>query len=76
MVRTALSAAWRTHAVPASPHLFDAVLRLPALDCARAHGLLGWQPSRSAQEALSAFLHGVRGGAGLNTPPLVGRKWG
>lgn len=27
--RTALTAAWRAHAVPASPHLFDALLRLP-----------------------------------------------
>ncbi|WTG84874.1 NAD-dependent epimerase/dehydratase family protein [Streptomyces sp. NBC_01563] len=76
VVRTALSAAWRAHAVPASPHLFDAVLRLPVLDCARAHDLLGWQPSRSSQEALSAFLRGVRGGAGLDTPPLAGRQWG
>ncbi|MEU2133960.1 NAD-dependent epimerase/dehydratase family protein [Streptomyces sp. NPDC018352] len=76
LVRTALSAAWRTHAVPASPHLFDAVLRLPVLDCARAHDLLAWQPARSAQEALSALLRGVRGGAGLNTPPLVGRQLG
>lgn len=76
LVRTVLSAAWRTHAVPASPHLFDAVLRLPILDCTRAHDLLAWQPDRSAQEALSAFLRGVRGGAGLDTPPLVGRQWG
>ncbi|MFF8619005.1 NAD-dependent epimerase/dehydratase family protein [Streptomyces sp. NPDC015350] len=76
LVRTALSAAWHTRAVPSSPHLFDAVLRLPVLDCSRAHDLLGWQPTRSAQEALSAFLRGVRSGAGLDTPPLVGRKWG
>lgn len=76
LVRTALSAAWHAHAVPASPHLFDAVLRLPVLDCARAHELLGWRPTRTAQEALSSFLRGVRRGAGLETAPLAGKQWG
>ncbi|MEU3657489.1 NAD-dependent epimerase/dehydratase family protein [Streptomyces sp. NPDC032161] len=76
LVRPALAAAWHAHAVPASPHLFDAVLRLPVLDCARARDLLDWRPSRTAQEALSSFLSGVRRGAGLETAPLVGRRWG
>ncbi|MEU9762312.1 NAD-dependent epimerase/dehydratase family protein [Streptomyces sp. NPDC047987] len=76
LVRTALTAAWHTHAIPASPHLFDAVLRLPVLDCSRAHDLLDWRPARTAQEALSSFLSGVRSGAGLQTPPLVGSRWG
>ncbi|WEH37163.1 SDR family oxidoreductase [Streptomyces sp. AM 4-1-1] len=76
LVRTALSAAWQAHAVPASPHLFDAVLRLPVLDCSRAHDVLGWRPARTADEALDAFLRGVRRGAGENTPPLVGRSVG
>ncbi|MEI7031728.1 NAD-dependent epimerase/dehydratase family protein [Streptomyces pratensis] len=76
LVRTALAAAWRTHAVPASPHLFDAVLRLPVLDCGRARDVLGWQPSRSSQEALSAFLRGVRRGRGEDTAPLAGRSVG
>ncbi|MFD7069632.1 NAD-dependent epimerase/dehydratase family protein [Streptomyces sp. NPDC059913] len=75
VVRTVLSAAWHGRAVPASPHLFDAVLRLPVLDCSRAHEVLGWRPTRSAQEALSEFLHGVRTGSGLDTPPLVGSTW-
>ncbi|MFF3093387.1 SDR family oxidoreductase [Streptomyces cyaneofuscatus] len=76
LVRTALAGAWRAHAVPASPHLFDAVLRLPVLDCTRAHEVLGWQPTRTAQEALSAFLRGVREGRGEDTAPLAGRKVG
>ncbi|MEV7494120.1 SDR family oxidoreductase [Streptomyces sp. ARC12] len=76
LIRTALSAAWRTHAVPASPHLFDAVLRLPVLDSSRARDVLGWQPTRTAEDALSAFLRGVRTGAGENTAPLAGRKVG
>lgn len=76
LVRTALSAAWRARAVPASPHLFDAVLRLPVLDSTRAHEVLGWQPTRTAEDALSAFLRGVRTGAGEDTAPLAGRKTG
>ncbi len=52
VVRTALAAAWSAHLAPASPHLFDAVLRLPLLDASRAHRELGWQrrgrpPTRS-----------------------------
>ncbi|MEV6162513.1 NAD-dependent epimerase/dehydratase family protein [Streptomyces sp. NPDC052052] len=76
LVRSALAAAWRAHAVPASPHLFDAVLRLPLLDSSRARDLLDWQPARTGLEALASFLSGVRRGAGLETPPLVGRRWG
>ncbi|MFD3975354.1 SDR family oxidoreductase [Streptomyces cyaneofuscatus] len=76
LVRTALAGAWRAHAVPASPHLFDAVLRLPVLDSSRAREVLGWQPTRTAQEALNAFLRGVREGRGEDTAPLVGRKVG
>ncbi|MFD6801440.1 SDR family oxidoreductase [Streptomyces cyaneofuscatus] len=76
LVRTVLAGAWRAHAVPASPHLFDAVLRLPVLDSTRAHEVLGWQPTRNAQEALNAFLRGVREGRGEDTAPLTGRKVG
>ncbi|MEV3928417.1 NAD-dependent epimerase/dehydratase family protein [Streptomyces sp. NPDC049944] len=76
LVRTAVAAAWRTHAVPASPHLFDAVLRLPVLDSGRARDVLGWQPTRTAEDALNAFLRGVREGTGEGTAPLAGRKIG
>ncbi|GGY86706.1 NAD-dependent epimerase/dehydratase family protein [Streptomyces nitrosporeus] len=74
--RAVLAALWRAHAVPASPHLFDAVLRLPVLDSRRAREVLGWQPSRSSEEALSAFLRGVRSGRGEDTAPLAGRRTG
>ncbi|MGW0788687.1 NAD-dependent epimerase/dehydratase family protein [Streptomyces sp. NPDC002911] len=76
LVRGALAAAWRTHAVPASPHLFDAVLRLPVMNSERAREELGWRPSYSAVEALRAFLHGVSHGEGEDTAPLAGRRWG
>ncbi|MEU5716951.1 SDR family oxidoreductase [Streptomyces sp. NPDC020403] len=76
LVRIALSAAWRAHAVPASPHLFDAVLRLPVLDSGRARTVLGWQPAYTADEALAAFLRGVRRAGGEDTAPLAGKQVG
>ncbi|MGW0389995.1 NAD-dependent epimerase/dehydratase family protein [Streptomyces sp. NPDC003042] len=70
-VRTALSAAWRLRLVPASPDLFDAVLRLPLLDCTRAREELEWEPRRTSVEAFEEFLEGLREGAGMRTPPLA-----
>ncbi|MFI9586678.1 SDR family oxidoreductase [Streptomyces sp. NPDC052236] len=75
-VRIMLAAAWGLHVVPASPHLFDAVLRLPLLDSSRAREELEWKPTRTSLEAIEEFLHGVRKGAGEATPPLAGHKVG
>jgi nucleoside-diphosphate-sugar epimerase len=69
-VRMALSAAWRLHLVPASPGLFDAVLRLPIMDCTRARTELGWTPQQTSRAAIAEFLGGLRDGAGLSTAPL------
>ncbi|MFD1660041.1 SDR family oxidoreductase [Streptomyces caeni] len=74
--RSAIAAAWGLRLLPTSPHLFDAVLRLPLMDCTRAHTELGWRPEHTAVEALEEFLHGVREGAGAATAPLQGRKIG
>lgn len=70
-VRTALAAAWRLHMVPASPDLFDAVLRLPLMDSARARTELAWQPRHTAVQAVEEFLSGLREGAGMATAPLA-----
>ncbi|MEU0459602.1 NAD-dependent epimerase, partial [Streptomyces sp. NPDC006129] len=70
------AAAWGLHLLPASPHLFDAVLRLPLMDSARARTELGWQPERTATEVLAEFLQGLQQGAGAGTEPLRGRKVG
>ena len=70
-VRAALATAWQLHLVPASPQLFDAVLRLPIMDAGRARTELGWSPRHTAVEAVRAFLDGLRAGAGKDTPPLA-----
>jgi len=69
--RTALSALWHAHLVPASPHLLDLVLRLPLMDTARARTELGWSATTSAQDALAEVLQGIRDGAGGDTPTLA-----
>ncbi|WP_432136388.1 MULTISPECIES: SDR family oxidoreductase [unclassified Streptomyces] len=74
--RSAVAAAWGLRLLPASPHLFDAVLRLPLMDCTRARVDLGWRPQRTATEVLEEFLQGLRTGAGAGTAPLHGRKVG
>ncbi|GAB3734292.1 NAD-dependent epimerase/dehydratase family protein [Amycolatopsis oliviviridis] len=76
LVRRALAAAWSLHLVPATPGLFDAVLHLPVMDCTRAREELGWTPRYSSEDAIRAFLEGLREGGGFPTEPLradVGR---
>jgi nucleoside-diphosphate-sugar epimerase len=68
--RAAVAAAWHAHLVPASPDLFDAVLRLPLLSTGRAREYLGWEPRWDARDAVREMLAGLRAGAGEATPPL------
>ncbi|MFF5701194.1 NAD-dependent epimerase/dehydratase family protein [Streptomyces sp. NPDC012794] len=70
-VRAALAAAWWLRLVPASPDLFDAVLRLPLMDTARAREELSWEPRHTSVEAVREFLDGLRGGEGMDTAPLA-----
>ncbi|MGW2486019.1 SDR family oxidoreductase [Streptomyces sp. NPDC001606] len=74
--RSAIAAAWGLRLLPASPHLFDAVLRLPLMDCTRARTELGWQPRYSATDVLREFLDGLQQGGGMETEPMRGRKVG
>lgn len=53
-----------------STHSYDC----PCPDCARAHDLLGRQPTRTAGEAAESFLSGVR--RGEETAPLTAKQWG
>jgi nucleoside-diphosphate-sugar epimerase len=70
-VRAAVAAAWQLRLLPASPHLLDAVLRVPIMSSARARAELGWQPRHSSLDAIGEFLAGLRDGAGMDTPPLT-----
>jgi UDP-glucose 4-epimerase len=76
LVRAAVAAGWRLNLVPASPGLFDAVVRLPIMDWSRARDELGWTPRSSGLDALEEFLTGLREGAGTATRPLAARTGG
>jgi UDP-glucose 4-epimerase len=69
-VRAAGSLLWHLHLVPASPYLFDLVLRVPIMRADRAGRELGWAPQHSSGAAIEAFLEGLRTGTDLPTPPL------
>jgi nucleoside-diphosphate-sugar epimerase len=73
LLRGAMAAAWRARLSPAPPQLFDALVRLPVMDCSRAARELGWEPQHSAEEALRDLLYGLRHGTGMGTPPLAPR---
>jgi UDP-glucose 4-epimerase len=75
-VRSALAAAWHLHLVPASPYLFDAVLRLPLMDVNRARTELGWSARHTSLDALRELLDGLQRAAGMPTPPLQSQAGG
>jgi UDP-glucose 4-epimerase len=75
-LRSALAAAWHLRVVPASPQLFDAVVRLPLMDVARARTELDWHPRHTSVDALREFLAGLTEGAGMEEAPPLHPKAG
>jgi UDP-glucose 4-epimerase len=69
-VRGVLRAAYRLRAVPVAPGLLEVLLRAPVMDCSHARDELGWEPQRSATDALRTFVDGLEEQAGMPTPPL------
>ncbi|CAM3889770.1 NAD-dependent epimerase/dehydratase family protein [Kibdelosporangium persicum] len=69
-VKAAVAAAWKLHLLPATPGLFETVLRVPIMDTTRARTELGWRAQRTAKEAISELLEGIEHRAGEDTPPL------
>jgi UDP-glucose 4-epimerase len=61
---------WRLHLQPTPPGWLDMALGVPLMDWSRARRELGWEPRRSAIEAVAELLRGLREGRGLSTPPL------
>ena len=70
LARAAASAAFRLRLQPSEPGWLDMALAVPLMDTSRAREQLGWEPRRSAVDALSELLDGLRDGSGLETPPL------
>lgn len=70
MVRTAMSAGHLTGLVAADPGWLDMGMNVPVMDNARAKAELGWQPTRSAAEAVADLLGGMIEGTGADSVPL------
>lgn len=70
LVRAGASAGWRLRLQPTPPGWVDMGLEVPLMDSSRAREELGWEPRRTAVEALEDLASGLRAGAGLATPPL------
>jgi UDP-glucose 4-epimerase len=69
-VRAGVELSWRMRLQPVTPGWLDMALNVPVMDTTRARTELGWEPQRSAGDALLDLLEGLRTGADFGTPPL------
>jgi UDP-glucose 4-epimerase len=76
VLRAAAAATWALRLQPAPPGWIDLALSVPIMDCSRARAELGWAPAKTATEALTELLAGLRDGADHPTPPLDRRSSG
>jgi UDP-glucose 4-epimerase len=70
VLRTAADLSWRLRLQPTPSGWLDLALGVPIMDTSRARTELGWEPRRTAGEALLELLDGMRQGAGASLPPL------
>ena len=76
VARAGARLSWQLRIQPVSEGWLDMAMSVPVMDTGRARRELGWEPQRSADEALLDLLEGLRTGAGLDTPPLSPRTGG
>jgi UDP-glucose 4-epimerase len=71
LLRAAAWVSYRLRLQPSEPGWLDMGLAVPVMDTTRARTELGWEPRRSADDALRELLVGMRERAGIDTPPLA-----
>jgi UDP-glucose 4-epimerase len=76
LLRAAAGAGHLLRLQPAEPGWVDLATAAPVMDTSAARRELGWQPVRSAVEALRELLAGFRMSAGTTTPRLVPGRGG
>jgi len=76
VARAGARLSWQLRLQPVSEGWLDMARSVPIMDTTRARTELGWEPQRSADEALLDLLEGLRTGAGLDTPPLSPKTGG
>ena len=69
-LRAGAAVSWRLRLQPSPEGWVDMALAVPLMDITRARTELGWEPQRSAGDALLELMRGMRDGAGFDTPPL------
>jgi UDP-glucose 4-epimerase len=74
--RALMDLAWRLRLQPSPAGWFDLGVGCPIMDVTRAREELGWEPERTAEEALMELIEGMRERAGAETPPLSPRTGG
>ncbi|MBT1004205.1 NAD-dependent epimerase/dehydratase family protein [Paenarthrobacter sp. DKR-5] len=65
LLRGLVAASWRLHLQRSDPGWVDMGAQVPLMDTSRARNELGWSPSKTSQEAVSAVLGGMQQGAGV-----------
>jgi UDP-glucose 4-epimerase len=76
VARAGVRLSWLLRMQPVSEGWLDMAMSVPIMDTDRARRKLGWEPQRSADEALLDLLEGFRTGAGFDTPPLSPKTGG
>jgi UDP-glucose 4-epimerase len=76
LLRGAASATWHLRLQPTPPGWLDLALKVPLMSSERAKRELGWEPRRTAEQALLELLDGLRHRKGFPTPPLDPRTGG
>jgi UDP-glucose 4-epimerase len=70
LLRGAAGLTWRVRLQPTPAGWIDLALGVPLMEVERAVSELGWRPRRAADDALLELVEGIRGGEGVDTPPL------
>jgi UDP-glucose 4-epimerase len=76
VLRAAAAITWRLRLQPTPEGWVDMGLAVPIMSTTRIRTELGWEERRSSEDALMELLHGLREGAGTDTPPLEGGSSG
>jgi nucleoside-diphosphate-sugar epimerase len=70
LLRGAAALTWRLRLQPSPEGWVDMALAVPVMDTSRIRTELGWDPRRTAGDALLELLRGMRKQDGADTPPL------
>jgi nucleoside-diphosphate-sugar epimerase len=75
VLRVGADLSWRAHLQPTPAGWVDLAVAVPVMDTARARRELGWEPTRTAGEALRELLEGFADRASGPTPALARGGW-